>query len=86
MSDESMSGRERAETMLEEEPLRYASEASDYGWSVLTGMCGGCGSDKCHNGPCDGEHCQRCPDRVLDGFAPPSSSTFSLPGTHEATE
>lgn len=63
-------GRERAERMYEEDPLRYANEASDYGWSVITGMCGGCGSEECHPGQTcrRGEHCDRCPTRKAQGF------------------
>lgn len=62
------SSRERAERMYEDDPLRYANEASDHGWSVITGMCGGCGTEECHSGACRGGHCDRCPTRKAQGF------------------
>lgn len=61
--------RERAQRMYDEDPLRYANEASDYGWSVITGFCGGCGEEECHPGEtCQGGHCNRCPTREAQGF------------------
>jgi hypothetical protein len=56
----------RARAAYDENPLRYASEATDYGWSVITGACGGCGSIGCHEGPCTvgvWDECDRCPER-----------------------
>ena len=63
--------RDRAQTMYDENPLRYSAEASDHGWSVITGHCGGCGIATCHEGTCSGEsYCDRCPTRRGQGLAP----------------
>lgn len=71
--------RERAQEMYDEDPLRYASEASDHGWSVIVGNCGGCGQPSCHEGVCLGDHCTRCPTRVAQGCVPAASDRESTP-------
>ena len=60
---------EKAQKMYDDDPLLFANEASDYGWSVITGMCGGCGEEKCHEGrPCIGAYCRLCAHRRAQGF------------------
>jgi len=59
----------RARELLEKNPAQYANDASDYGWSLVTGMCGGCGESDCHPDElCSGEPCRLCPTRKLQGF------------------
>jgi len=69
-----LSERDHAEAMFNENGLRYANEASDYGWSYFTGNCGACGDSECHPGRlCDRPRCQRCPSRK-DRSAPGAES------------
>lgn len=80
--------RARAEEMYADDPLRYATEASDHGWSVITGACGGCGVCACHPGTCaDGDYCNRCPVRVGQGLVRVKpGGPFHGPAWHHTTE
>jgi hypothetical protein len=53
---------ERAVALNEANGLAYASQASIYGWSVVTGACGDCGRFDCHPGTCvvEREVCTLC--------------------------
>lgn len=53
-------------------------------WWEISGMCGGCGSEDCHDGPCgeveswfDRLTCDRCPDRRAQGIPTPAHPTHA---------
>lgn len=55
-------------TWTDEQAWQAVTDATDREWSVETGMCGGCGSEACHDGPCAESMCRRCPDRIAEGW------------------
>lgn len=68
------------------------STCDDRVWWEATGMCGGCGDDGCHEGPCGAVEswhyllvCDRCPTRVAQGLvtaaltSPPNPTTVKEP-------
>jgi hypothetical protein len=52
--------------------LRLSANGTDGEWYAETGACGGCGDERCHDGPCVEDAwglCQKCPDRKAQGLA-----------------
>jgi hypothetical protein len=49
--------------------LDVACNGTDLDWYNATGACGGCGTEKCHDGSCTtGGMCAKCPERQGQGW------------------
>lgn len=60
----------------------HAGTCDDLVWWLATGMCGGCGSEDCHDGPCVDvptrwlmhRVCTHCEHRMAQGIVPRTQS------------